>query len=349
MKEINNSTESSFPNLKHTPPKFNKISKKEIEFQNMIAHKRGALPFEFDQQHFHFRLNSISSEHSIDIAEIWIKLLFNQNFFWVGFNKYSFGLLAGNCFLFDSLENQPTEIQNALVESTLDTFLSATEHSISSRIDIDTVALMAPELGNSRTVFFTLDQNETPNANSYFAFEESLSPVFLKILENLPDSKPHKWDPLQTTLRFQIGLTRLNVEELQELRCNDLIFIDDCPFFHDHSISIHIIPNLVCKGILKDNKLVINTTMTEIKKAENKNVVDIDELQIDLVFDVGEKTIPLQELKKIQPGYIFELDKLMTSPVTIRANGQAIGTGELLEVDEKIAIRVLGLNQQSNG
>lgn len=349
MKEINNSTESYFQsNLKHIRPKLNKISKNEIKFHNIIASKGKSIIFKIDKRTLYLRLSPVSEQNK-DFAEIWIKLLINQNFFWIGFNKYSFGLLLKNCFLFDSLKNQPIEIQCALVESILDPFLSILEHSISSRIEINTIALQAPAPNNTINVIFALDQNDTSNANGYFVFDGTLTPFFSKILENLPDPKFHKWDLLQTSLRFQIGSTWLNIEELQELNCNDLVFIDNCPLLHDHSITIYIAPNLASKGTIKDNKLVIDTTMTEIKKEEIRNVVDIDELRINLAFDVGEKMIQFQELKKIQPGYIFELDNPMVRPVTIRANGQPIGNGELLQIDEKIAVRVLELNQQPNG
>jgi len=284
-----------------------------------------------------------------DFAEIWIKLLVNQHSFWIGFSKYSFGILLGNCFLIDSLKDQPTEIHSAIVESTLNTLLHTIESSLGFKIEIDAVALQEPDTNPTRNIFFALNQNGRLNANSYLAFDETLRPFFSKFLEKLPDSKFHNWDLLQTSIRFQIGSTRLNVKDLQDLNCNDLIFIDDCPLLHDHLLTVCIAPNLVCKGIHKDNKLVIQTTLSEKMKEQENNVIDIDELQINLAFDVGEHAIQFQELKKIQPGYIFELDNLVTRPVTIRANGQSIGSGELLQTDEKIAVRVLELNQKSYG
>lgn len=345
MNDINNFQ----ADLKYSQPKLTTISKSEVEFQNSIACKSRSILFQIEKRTLYFRLIPISEQNK-DFAGIWIKLLINQNFFWIGLSKFSFGALIGNCFLLDSLSHCPAEIRGAVIESTLSSFLNTIENSTSNKIEIDTVALQDPDTKTTRKVFFSLNNHDTPMANCYFEFDESLRPFFLNILENLPDIKFHKWNNLlQTSIRFQIGSTQLKVEELQDLNSNDLIFIDYCPLLHDQLLTVCIAPNLECHGTYKDNKLVIQTTLSEKMKEQENNVIDIDELHINLAFDVGKQTIQFQELKKIQPGYIFELDNLITRPVTIRANGQSIGNGELLQTDDKIAVRVLELNQKSDG
>lgn len=63
-------------------------------------------------------------------------------------------------------------------------------------------------------------------------------------------------------------------------------------------------------------------------------------LPISLTFEVGRKTIPLQELNSIKPGYSFELDNLADTPVSIHANGRLIGHGELLKIEDRVGVRV---------
>jgi type III secretion protein Q len=334
--------------LKYSLPKLEIITKNEAQFQNIIACKGRSISFQIEKRTLILRLVPASKQNKY-FAEIWIKLLINKNFFWIGFSQYSFGILLGNCFLFDSLSDCPAEIHSSIIESMLTPLIDTIEDSTSSRIEINSLAMQAPDTKSMRKVFFTLNKNGDLNTNGYIAFDETAMTFFSKILENLPATKIHKWDQLQTPIRFQIGSTKLKTGELQDLRCNDLIFIDDSPLLSDHILTIRIAPNLECKGTYKDKKIVIQTTMSEKIKEESNNVTNIDELQVNLVFDVGKKSIQFQELKKIQPGYIFELDELMVRPVTIRANGQSIGSGELLQLDEKIAVRVLELHHKANG
>ena len=56
---------------------------------------------------------------------------------------------------------------------------------------------------------------------------------------------------------------------------------------------------------------------------------------------MGRIQLTLGELKGIQPGFSFELEKTTEKPVTIRANGKIIGTGELVQIDERIGVRVI--------
>ena len=55
------------------------------------------------------------------------------------------------------------------------------------------------------------------------------------------------------------------------------------------------------------------------------------------------------ELRALQPGAIFDLQRpLADGPVMIRANGALIGTGDLVEVEGRIGVRVGTLGQKSH-
>lgn len=69
------------------------------------------------------------------------------------------------------------------------------------------------------------------------------------------------------------------------------------------------------------------------------------ELPIRLTFEVGQKQIALKELRNIQSGFTFELDSPVERPVTMRANGVVVGSGELLQVGDRIGVRVISLKK----
>ena len=66
----------------------------------------------------------------------------------------------------------------------------------------------------------------------------------------------------------------------------------------------------------------------------------VETMAIELVFEVGRQSLPVHELRTIQPGFTFELDSPLAAPATIRANGRVIGKGELMEVDGRLGVRV---------
>ncbi|MFO1349157.1 MAG: FliM/FliN family flagellar motor switch protein [Gammaproteobacteria bacterium] len=72
-------------------------------------------------------------------------------------------------------------------------------------------------------------------------------------------------------------------------------------------------------------------------------LTQLDELPVTVTFDLGETTLALREVKGLQPGYAFALAQGMDKPVTLRANGRAIGAGQLIQVGEQLGVRVVEL------
>ena len=73
--------------------------------------------------------------------------------------------------------------------------------------------------------------------------------------------------------------------------------------------------------------------------------LDVDNLPVTLVFIAGETEVALRDLQQIAPGYVFALRQPVDRHVEIRANGRAIGTGELVELDGRVGVRILKCGQ----
>ena len=69
----------------------------------------------------------------------------------------------------------------------------------------------------------------------------------------------------------------------------------------------------------------------------------MDDLQVTLVFELGRRPATLAELRDLAAGHVIEVGKALSSPVAILANGQRIGTGELVKAGDALAVRILRL------
>jgi flagellar motor switch/type III secretory pathway protein FliN len=67
----------------------------------------------------------------------------------------------------------------------------------------------------------------------------------------------------------------------------------------------------------------------------------LDGLHIDLVFEVGRRKITLQELRKIKPGFIFDLAAPLDRSISVVANGRTVGKGTLVQIDQRLGVRLL--------
>ena len=69
--------------------------------------------------------------------------------------------------------------------------------------------------------------------------------------------------------------------------------------------------------------------------------LDTDVLPVKVVFLAGETEVALRDLKRIMPGYVFDLGRPVDRHVEVRANGRRIGIGELVEIDRRVGVRML--------
>ncbi|MEZ0472866.1 type III secretion system cytoplasmic ring protein SctQ [Luteimonas salinilitoris] len=65
-------------------------------------------------------------------------------------------------------------------------------------------------------------------------------------------------------------------------------------------------------------------------------------LPVHVAFEIGRLEMRVGELSALQPGYVFTLPaRLEGTNVTIRANGEAVGQGELVAVGDTLGVRLL--------
>ena len=74
--------------------------------------------------------------------------------------------------------------------------------------------------------------------------------------------------------------------------------------------------------------------------------LDTDAIPVRLTFDLGDRSMTLAEVRKLQPGVIFDLQRpLADGAVMIRANGALIGSGALIEVDGQVGVCIATLGR----
>ncbi|WDE02230.1 type III secretion system cytoplasmic ring protein SctQ [Thalassomonas actiniarum] len=73
----------------------------------------------------------------------------------------------------------------------------------------------------------------------------------------------------------------------------------------------------------------------------------LDHINITLNFELAKAPITLAELKRLGPGYSFDLGLDLKAPVAIMVQGKCLGRCELVEIDQRLGARVI--EWQGNG
>lgn len=69
--------------------------------------------------------------------------------------------------------------------------------------------------------------------------------------------------------------------------------------------------------------------------------VKVDDLPVPVLFEVGQIDLTIGQLRTVAEGFTFELPATPPRLVVIRAGGREIGQGELVEIGDKVGVRVV--------
>ncbi|WP_454006059.1 type III secretion system cytoplasmic ring protein SctQ [Alcaligenes sp. Marseille-Q7550] len=166
---------------------------------------------------------------------------------------------------------------------------------------------------------------------------------------------------LSVSLRAELGRAVLPLSELQSLTAADVILLDEY-WVDSHGELWLCIPQgqglrvraehssyLVTQGwttlMTQDFSAPLDPQPSE-PDAPPAEPLELEAIPVRLTFDLGERTLPLSELRQLQPGAVFDLQRpLADGPVMIRANGALLGTGTLVDVDGRIGVCIATLGK----
>ncbi|EHK65667.1 type III secretion system cytoplasmic ring protein SctQ [Achromobacter arsenitoxydans] len=155
-------------------------------------------------------------------------------------------------------------------------------------------------------------------------------------------------DGVPVRVAARLGWTDMPADELRSLRARDTVFLDHYLVSPEGELWLSAGAQGLRVRAEHSSYLVTQgwtSLMTETPQspadaeAGAQTPFDIDAVPVRLTFELGERHLTLGELRRLQPGEIFDLERpLADGPVIVRANGALLGTGELVEIDGRIGV-----------
>lgn len=164
---------------------------------------------------------------------------------------------------------------------------------------------------------------------------------------------------LAVEIAFRCGYAMLSLAELSQLEVGCGITLDDTTLNFQKIVAVvaerfaqtcswqTIKPTLDGPLLNPVDRTTLLYTTDALVKDQTDNAGPgapptggVDEVPVQLVFELGRAEAQVAELESLQGGYVFDLGKPLSQSVDILANGRRIGTGELVRLGDTIGVRV---------
>lgn len=250
----------------------------------------------------------------------------------------------------------PPAFATATLEDALHEALAALQRLERGTAQIDrlTQGAAPPATALAHTLALTLNQGEEKLQGTLAT--DSLG---LMLLAGLVSHRPPARNALDDErlpirLRAEIGRSSLPADLLASLAPQDVILIEQ-PWISqsgelwlgqdDFGVRVrHDDTQLIITQALATTGL----TMPPPEPGDRPDAAPLalERIPVRLTFDLGERSLPLGELKALQPGQTLDLGRPLGSAVNIRANGALIGQGELIEIDGRLGVSIATLAEK---
>jgi flagellar motor switch protein FliN/FliY len=81
----------------------------------------------------------------------------------------------------------------------------------------------------------------------------------------------------------------------------------------------------------------------EAELLEKEKLDLLMDIPLEISVEIGSTTMPLEEVLKLNPNSIVELDRYINQPIDIKVNGKLIAKGELYTVENNFGIKITSI------
>lgn len=160
---------------------------------------------------------------------------------------------------------------------------------------------------------------------------------------------------LPLRLRLELGWVDVQLQQLQSVREQDVLLPDS--WWGNQArrrLCLRVSARYGMPAELRSDgtlRTLGGVTMMEQEpiggsaETGSEAVTNLNDIPVRVTFDLGECTIPLEQLRTIGPGYVFDLARVVTRAVTLRVNGVILGDGEIVDIDGRIGVAITNLVQ----
>lgn len=244
----------------------------------------------------------------------------------------------------------PMELTGALLEKTLASYIENVSIRLNTKIDITSYAPLSSASKYCEYIDFSFnleDKGINLPLRLYFKNESSIS-RFLERTASL-DREQHLSESM-LSMHFEkiIGTQSFSFEELHSLESGDAVFLER-NYYAEKKIVLKSDRTAYIIDIGENGETTISAAEYEYQfegspKMPNNEETSLDKLSLDVEFSLGAKDMTVEDLRQLTPGVSVDLGELGLSNIALKVNGQTIGYGQLIQINDQYAVQISRIN-----
>ena len=157
---------------------------------------------------------------------------------------------------------------------------------------------------------------------------------------------------------LEAGRMRLSVRELSSLEPDDVLLPETYPALEGRLVLRLCAPARsrafacsVAEGgatilsVLNPEEGPLPDETNTAAGAAPSEGVDTGELEVTLTFELERRLMTVRDVETLAPGYTFAFGGDALAPVTLHANGKAVGKGRLVDLNGTLGVQVISLGK----
>ncbi|KEQ19780.1 type III secretion system cytoplasmic ring protein SctQ [Endozoicomonas numazuensis] len=340
------------------PLKFESVSATELQLGQLLCQRKTC--YQINLNGIDFTVSLAGLDHQTSSWQADVELAGYPSKLYLGHQVLDF--LLPNKLDHQVIKKLPDDLRAAAISSSLAPIFNFLSQMLGQSVTLN--HLKPAEQTDATLIAVDL---ETENIHSRIQIEHSQ--VIENLLKSIPPHQSISLPDIPLWVSLQKGSTVLARSELNHLEKGDIVFLEN--HVGDSEVIVRIKKNAAFLGTLEDTRVTISQRLQAMEEysaeehAEHEEPmpqeaapetpeapaapIDLHDLPVVLMFEVGEQQLTFAELQHLTPGYVFQLSNPLEAPVRIRANGQLIGKCQLVEIEGRLGARITELKGKESG
>jgi type III secretion protein Q len=269
-------------------------------------------------------------------------------------------MLLAETIPLEEFDELPPAVRGAALEASLESLLERVDHFSGARSVIERVEDRRTKQPSQAALILRLKRRTDSLACRAALHTDAVGLEWLAArLGRLPGRGTRRLDHLPVAAPIELGHLTITQAEMRALTPLDILLPQTDEDRSVQEIRLCFGDHLSLTGRLTAPDRVLITTLTTTQEEPSPmpptdtepptaapDTLPVSEVPVTLVFELGQTHLTMGELGQVQPGYTFQLSDAVERdrPVTIKANGIPVGRGEIVQIDDRLGIRIRSLN-----